>query len=432
MCGIYCYIGNKKAIPILIDGLKHLEYRGYDSSGIAYVTNKINIIKEKGEVKNLEYLIDKNIDTTIGIAHTRWSTHGKSNKINAHPHKQGKITIVHNGIVENYKELKKQLKEYNFKSETDTEVLCALIDKIYKEKKDILKTLNSLKNIVKGSYSLGIIVDDDLNNIYAIKKDSPLILSQNTIGSFITSDIPAILNYSNKYMILDNNEIAHLTKDKITIYNDNLEIINKKIITYEENKDSYSKNNFEHYMLKEIFEQKDIIQNTINSIDINQLPDLNKYKKIHIVGCGSAYNAGLIGKYLIENYCDIEVNVEIASEYKYKNNFYDKNTLVIFISQSGETIDTLECVKKVKQDKIDTLGIVNVVSSSIARETDKVIYTNAGIEISVASTKAYTSQVVLLNILAVYFAEVLESSSAAEIANMKKEILQNIILCFRC
>lgn len=399
MCGIYCFVGKKKALPVLTDGLSSLEYRGYDSAGIAYVTDKVNIIKEKGKLENLEKLLNNDTETFLAIGHTRWATHGEPNSINAHPHKQGKITIVHNGIIENYNELKQELANYNLKSETDTEVLCCLIDKLYNEEKDIIKALSKLKIVVKGSYALGIILDDDLNNLYAIRKNSPLIIATSDIGNFIASDIPAILKYTNKYMLLDNDEIAHLTKDNITIYDENTNIITKNINTFDGNYESSCKNGYEHFMLKEIYEQPEVIKNTINSLDITTLPNLNKYNKIHIVGCGSAYHAGLIGKYLIEKYLNIETNVYIASEYRYNKCFYDKNTLVIFISQSGETADTLACVKKVKNDNIDTLGIVNVVSSSIAREVDNVLYTKAGCEIAVATTKAYTAQVIILTLL---------------------------------
>ena len=400
MCGIYCYIGKKKALPILIAGLSTLEYRGYDSAGIAYVTDKINIVKEKGKLANLEKLLNNSIDTYMGIGHTRWATHGEPNRINAHPHKQGKITIVHNGIIENYKELKNELKDYKLKSETDTEVLCCLIDKLYNETHNMNKVLVKLKNTVKGSYALGIIVDDDLNGIYTIRKNSPLILAKSEIGNFIASDIPAILKYTNKYILLDNDEFAYLTKDDIKIFDADGKPITKSINTFEGDLESSCKCGYEHFMLKEIYEQPEVIKNTINSLDMAKLPDLSKYKKIHIVGCGSAYHAGLIGKYFIEKYLNIEVNVEIASEYRYKKCFYDKNTLVIFISQSGETADTLACVRKANDDGIDTLGIVNVVSSSIAREVDNVIYTKAGCEIAVATTKAYTAQVVILSLLA--------------------------------
>ena len=397
MCGIYCYVGKKKAIPILLEGLSNLEYRGYDSAGIAYVTDKINIIKEKGRLDNLKKILNLDTNTYLGIGHTRWATHGKPNKKNAHPHHQGEVTLVHNGIIENYQELKLLLKDYRFKSETDTEVLCCLIDKLLKENNDILKVLSKLKEIIKGSYALGIILDDDLNNIYGIKKNSPLILAKSNIGNFLASDIPAILKYTNNYILLDDDDIVKLNKDEVIIYDSNLNILDKKVNTFDGDINKISKGNYEHFMLKEIFEQPDVLYKTY--LENQNLPDLKKYNKIHIVGCGSAYHAGLIGKYYIEKYCNIEVNVEVASEYRYKNNFIDKNTLVIFISQSGETADTLACVKKVKE-KCDTLGIINVIDSSIAREVKNVIYTKAGCEIAVATTKAYSCQILVLMMMA--------------------------------
>ncbi len=397
MCGIYCYVGKKKAIPILLEGLSNLEYRGYDSAGIAYVTDKINIIKEKGRLDNLKKILNLDTNTYLGIGHTRWATHGKPNKKNAHPHHQGKVTLVHNGIIENYQELKLLLKDYRFKSETDTEVLCCLIDKLLKENNDILKVLSKLKEIIKGSYALGIILNDDLNNIYGIKKNSPLILAKSNIGNFLASDIPAILKYTNNYILLDDDDIVKLNKDEVIIYDSNLNILDKKVNTFDGDINKISKGNYEHFMLKEIFEQPDVLYKTY--LENQKLPNLKKYNKIHIVGCGSAYHAGLIGKYYIEKYCNIEVNVEVASEYRYKNNFIDKNTLVIFISQSGETADTLACVKKVK-DKCDTLGIINVIDSSIAREVKNVIYTKAGCEIAVATTKAYSCQILILMMMA--------------------------------
>lgn len=397
MCGIYCYVGKKKAIPILLEGLSNLEYRGYDSAGIAYVTDKINIIKEKGRLDNLKKILNLDTNTYLGIGHTRWATHGKPNKKNAHPHHQGKVTLVHNGIIENYQELKLLLKDYRFKSETDTEVLCCLIDKLLKENNDILKVLSKLKEIIKGSYALGIILDDDLNNIYGIKKNSPLILAKSNIGNFLASDIPAILKYTNNYILLDDDDIVKLNKNEVIIYDSNLNILDKKVNNFDGDINKISKGNYEHFMLKEIFEQPDVLYKTY--LENQNLPDLKKYNKIHIVGCGSAYHAGLIGKYYIEKYCNIEVNVEVASEYRYKNNFIDENTLVIFISQSGETADTLACVKKVK-DKCDTLGIINVIDSSIAREVKNVIYTKAGCEIAVATTKAYSCQILVLMMMA--------------------------------
>jgi len=417
MCGIFGFVGRKKALPFLIKGLLDLEYRGYDSAGVAYVTNKVNIVKTKGKIKSLEKLLDYNTKTYLGIGHTRWATHGIANKTNSHPHKQGKITIVHNGIIENYENLKSELTNYKLKSETDTEILCCLIDKLYCEEKNIIKALNKLKDKVTGSYALAIIIDDDLNSIYVTKKDAPIILCKDDIGSFIASDINAF-NDCNKYLLLEDNEIACLTKDDIKIYNSNLEIINKNFKKYDNSYEINSKNNYEHYMLKEIFEQPDAIYNTINSID--NLPNINNYNKIHIVGCGSAYIAGMIGKYFIEKYCNIEVNTYIASEYRYQKCFYDQKTLVIFISQSGETADTLACLKKVKENNIDTLGIINTKSSSIAREVDNVLYTKAGIEIAVATTKAFSSQVITLALLALK-----NNFNANNITNLINKVLNN-------
>ena len=421
MCGIYCYVGKKKAIPILIDGLTSLEYRGYDSAGIAYVTDKINIIKEKGKLTNLIKLVDKNTDTYLGIGHTRWATHGSPNKINAHPHKQGSITLVHNGIIENYQELKKLLTNYSLKSETDTEVLACLIDKLYQENHNIIKVLSKLNELIKGSYALGIILDDDLNSIYAIKKNSPLIIAKSDIGNFLASDIPAILKYTNQYILLNDNEIVHLTKDKITIYDKRLNVLNKDVYTYDGTIEDVSKQNYEHYMLKEIYEQPEVIKNTLLPFlnGDQKLPNIKKYKQIHIVACGSAYHAGLIGKYLIEKYCHIETKVEIASEYRYQDNFIDKKTLVIFISQSGETADTLACLKKVK-DICDTIGIINVFNSSIAREVKEVIYTKAGCEIAVATTKAYSCQVAILSLIAYY------NSKTENILNNFNKLIQDL------
>ena len=418
MCGIYCYVGKKKAIPVLLDGLASLEYRGYDSAGIAYVTDKVNIIKEKGKLTNLIKLVDQNTDTYMGIGHTRWATHGSPNAINAHPHQQGSITLVHNGIIENYQELKKLLTEYQLKSETDTEVLTCLIDKLYQENHNIIKVLSKLNELVKGSYALGIIVSDDLNSIYAIKKNSPLIIAKSEMGNFLASDIPAILKYTNQYILLNDDEIVHLTKDNITIYDNRLNVLNKQVLTYDGNVIDVSKQNYEHYMLKEIYEQPDVIKNTLLPFlqGEQQIPNIKKYKQIHIVACGSAYHAGLIGKYLIEKYCHIETKVEIASEYRYQDNFINKKTLVIFISQSGETADTLACLKKVK-NTCDTLGIINVFNSSIAREVKDVIYTKAGLEIAVATTKAYSCQVAILSLIAYY---------NAKIKNISKE-LNNLI-----
>ncbi len=407
MCGIIGYVGKKKCNPILIDGLSSLEYRGYDSAGIAVVKdNKIEIQKEKGKLINLDKKINKDVESYIGIGHTRWATHGEPSIINSHPHKQGNITIVHNGIIENYQELKKELEDkgYTYNSETDTEVACAYIDYLYKKNNDMLKTLNEITKLFKGSYAFGILNDKELNTIYAIRKDSPLILATSDIGNFIASDIPAILKYTNKYILLDNYDIAKLTEDTIQVYN-NGKKVDKEINTFNFDLGTAMKDGYDHYMLKEINEEDKVISSLLEHYNtkeklLNNLPDLSKFNKIDIVACGSAYHTGLVGKYLIEEYGNTMVNVEIASEYRYKKLFLDENTLVIAVSQSGETADTLACIRIAKEHGCKTLGIVNVVGSSIAREVDDVIYINAGVEIAVATTKAYLLQCFIFSLLA--------------------------------
>ncbi len=422
MCGITGYIGkNKNAISVVISGLEALEYRGYDSAGVAYTeNNKLNIIKEQGKIVNLKKNIDFDIESNLAIGHTRWATHGEPNKINSHPHSQGKFTIVHNGIIENYLELKKELINagYEFKSSTDTEVAASYMDFIYSKNNDILKTLNEVSKVFRGSYAFGIICNDDLNNLYALRKTSPLIIAKGENENYIASDVPAILKYTNKYILLDDFEIAKINSNEIKIYNQDLELIQKEILEFEGTFESSMKCGYEHFMLKEIHEEPTVFENTINAYlddDFKNLPDLSKYDNIHIVACGSAYHTGLIGKYLIEKYAKIPVYVEVASEYRYKHNFYDKKTLVILVSQSGETADTLASLRKVKEDGIDTLSIVNVVGSSIARESKYVIYTKAGCEIAVATTKAYLSQVTIFAIITMYLTN-----------NKSKEILDEI------
>lgn len=406
MCGIIGYIGKDKCIPNIISGLESLEYRGYDSSGIAYMLNdKIKIEKEVGKIENLKKIINMDEESYLGIGHTRWATHGKPCKVNSHPHQSGKVTLVHNGIIENYEELKKKLKDYNYISETDSEVVAALIDYLYKKEKDMIKVLNSLKDYLIGSYALGILIEND-DKLYAIRKNSPLIIGVSENGNFIASDVPAILKYTNKYYLLDNDEYVILEKDKVTIYN-NGKIVKKELLTFEGSMDSAMKNGYDHFMLKEIYEQKEVIIKTIKKyLDINNLNELlnglEDYTGIDIIGCGSSYHVGLASKSLITKYGKIPVNVEIASEYRYTEHFYTKNHLVILISQSGETADSLAVLRQVKDKNIATLAIVNVVGSSIARESDKVIYTKAGPEISVATTKAYSCQFIILSLIAFY------------------------------
>ncbi len=407
MCGIVGYIGKDKCLPKIISGLESLEYRGYDSAGVAYVTKKgIVIKKEQGRIANLKNSLNMDEEGYMGIGHTRWATHGKPCQINSHPHQCGKITIVHNGIIENYDELKKQL-AYDFKSETDSEVVAALIDKLYSEEKDMIKVLTKLKNYLIGSYALGIIVEGD-EKIYAIRKDSPLIIGVSENGNFIASDVPAILEYTKMYYLLLNDEFAVITKDNVDIYDQNGQLCTKSLMTFEGNREAAMKNGYEHYMIKEIFEQPKVVMDTIKEYIVDyehlkkRMNGLEKYNAIDIIGCGSAYHVGLVGKSLISKYAKIPVNVDIASEYRYTEHIYDKNHLIILISQSGETADTLAVLRKAKAEGIDTLAIVNVVGSSIAREADKVLYIKAGPEIAVATTKAYMCQLMILSLIALY------------------------------
>ena len=401
MCGIIGYVGKKRcSIDVIIDGLKHLEYRGYDSAGIAYVKdNNVVIEREVGRISNLESILKK--DTShIGIGHTRWATHGKPTKENAHPHKVGNITLVHNGIIDNFMELKSTLMSegYNFKSDTDTEVAAAYIDSLYKENNDMIKSLSICVNKFLGSYAFGIINELETDVLYALRKDSPLIIGVGENENFIASDVPSILKYTNKYIDIENDEIVKITKDEVTVYDKNCNIVNKEISVFEGDANLVEKNSYETYMLKEIHEEAEVIKKT-SEVELDF--DITKYDEIDIVACGSAYHAGLVGKYMIEKLCDIKVNVCIASEYQYDKHFYRGKTLVIAISQSGETADTKKCVNIANDIGVDTLGIVNVKGSSIARICKHVIYTLAGPEIAVATTKAYLAQITTLILLAV-------------------------------
>lgn len=408
MCGIVGYAGKTNVIKNIMTGLKSLEYRGYDSSGIAYLdkNNNIKIYKKVGQIKNLDQILNYEDEASLGISHTRWATHGGVTDTNAHPHNQGKITLVHNGIIENYEELKRQLEKegYNFKSSTDSEVAAALIDKLYKENKDMLKTLVILKDKLKGSYAFNIINSDIPNKIYGIRKDVPLIVGVSDHGNMFASDIPAILHVTNKYIVLNNNEIVELEQDNVKYYNSEGKEITKEVKEYAGTIDSISKNGYEHFMLKEINEESEVVKNILNlytkNNKIKDIYNIKKYKNIDIVACGSASFAGQIGKYYIEKYANIKTDVYYASEYRYQKNFFTKDTLVILISQSGETADTLAALKLAKENCINTLAIVNRRDSSIAREADSVIYTEAGIEVAVATTKAYLAQVLILLLLA--------------------------------
>ena len=428
MCGIASYAGDKNVIKTIMTGLKSLEYRGYDSSGIAYMKNgKINIIKKEGPIKNLDKILDYDDEANIGISHTRWATHGGATDINAHPHRQGRITLVHNGIIENYNELREGLieKGYVFNTETDTEVAAGIIDDLYNKEGDMLKALNMATYVLKGSYALNIINDDYPDTIFGIRKDSPLIVGTSNEGNILASDIPAIIHATNKYIILNNYDIVVLTKDNIKYYDRDLNEIHKDIKIFNDDSEEISKNGYDHYMLKEINEEGEVVKRILSLYTkdnkVGDIFNIKKYKSIDIVACGSAAFAGYIGKYYIEKYANIRTNVHYASEYRYQKNFFDKDTLVILISQSGETADTLAAMKLANEHDIDTLSIVNRRDSSIARESKYVIYTPAGIEIAVATTKAYLAQVIILILLAI------KNSSMEEEGIRELKLLPNII-----
>jgi len=429
MCGIIGYNGTKKCVPRLIGALEALEYRGYDSAGIAYIENgNVKISKEVGKIKNLKEIVDMNTNSTIGIGHTRWATHGGVTKDNAHPHKIGKITLVHNGIIENYVDIKKAIekKGYKYKSETDTEIAAALLNSLYEENNDMVKTLHEASKIIRGSYAFVVLVDG-LDEIYATRCASPMIVALSDDGNYVASDVPAILAFTNKYMLLDEYDIVKLEKNKITIYNKDLNEVKKEIKVFEGTMDAATKAGYEHFMLKEINEQDKVFKDTINYYFDGTINSLEKsfgfiknFKKIDIVACGSAYHTGVVGKYLIESYANIPVNVEVASEYRYKKCFYDKDTLVILVSQSGETADTLAALRKAKEDGITTMAIVNVLGSSIAREADYTIYIKAGFEIAVATTKAYLAQLAIFSLISLYLGvtnKVISKNEYEEITN---------------
>ena len=403
MCGIIGYIGEKNPVDILINGLKSLEYRGYDSAGIALKEkDEIEIIKSVGKIVNLEEKIkgEKLIPSHLGIAHTRWATHGKPTENNAHPHTAGRVTLVHNGIIENAEELREKLKKegITFYSETDTEVVAALINKYYDN--DPVEAINQALKEVKGSYALGVLFQES-DDLYAVRKDSPLIVGLGKDENFIASDIAAIIDYTNQYYLLEEGEIAHITKAKIEVTKDG-KVVEKEVQTTSMERDAKDKCGYDHYMLKEIMEEPVVLQKTFEPYleHLEKLPDLTDYEEIHIVACGSAMYAGMIGKTLLEEYANTKVEIDVASEYRYKNIIYDRKTLVILISQSGETADTIAAMRKAQEHNVETLAIVNVKTSTIARESDSQIFIEAGPEIAVATTKAYILQVGIMALLA--------------------------------
>ena len=438
MCGIVGYIGKDKALPILINGLKNLEYRGYDSAGVAILSeSKLNIVKNKGRIKNLEEILDYDkISGNIGIAHTRWATHGVPSRENAHPHTDNKhnFAVVHNGIIENYLELKEKLIHlgYTFVSATDTEVIPMLMEYYYEIEKDVFKAFKRTICDLKGSYAILIVSPIMPNSILVAKNNSPLVIGKSDNGIYVASDIPAIISYTKDFYFLEDGESA-LINDDVTFFDKDFKEIQKNYKTIDWEMDATSKNGYEDYMLKEIHEQPKALEESLAGIVLNNKPiqfmnlSLNKdYLKelsnIYIVACGTAMHAGLTGKYAIEKLCRIPVNVVVASEFRYQDPILDKHSLCIFISQSGETADTIAALKLAKSKSAKTITVTNVFESSITREADYTIYTHAGPEIAVASTKAYTSQVGVLASLAIYIKETLNGCSE-ETELLKKELL---------
>ncbi len=422
MCGIVGYIGTKQAAPIILDGLSKLEYRGYDSAGMAIYdgVGKINITKSVGRLKILENITrgGETMPGVCGIGHTRWATHGVPSDTNAHPHfnEAETITVVHNGIIENYLQLRKMLTDrgYHFVSETDTEVLAHLLDYYYKG--NPLEAVTKVLHRVEGSYALGILFADCPDQIFAARKDSPLIVGQNEDGCFIASDVPAILKYTRKVYYVDNQEVVRLRTDHMHFYTVDEEETTKEPVFIDWDASAAEKAGYEHFMLKEMYEQPKTVTDTLlprikdNDIVIEELnmtdEEIRGVRKIHIVACGSAYHAGVTGKYVIEGLARIPVEVDLASEFRYRDPILEEGAMVVVISQSGETADTLAALRESKKRGFQVLGIVNVVGSSIAREADNVMYTWAGPEIAVATTKAYSAQLVALYLLAVKFGRV--------------------------
>ena len=411
MCGIVGYIGNKQAAPILLAGLAKLEYRGYDSAGIAvYDGSEIQTTKAKGRLKVLADMVDGGtaVSGTAGIGHTRWATHGEPSDVNSHPHmsESGRIAVVHNGIIENYMKLKEYLigKGYHFVSETDTEVIAHLADYYYKG--DLLEMVEKIIRKVRGSYALGIISSDNPGELVAVRKDSPLIVGLGQGENFIASDIPAILSYTRDVYLIEDNEIAVIKEDGVKLYNLDREEISKDVFHVDWDVSAAEKGGYEHFMIKEIMEEPQAVMNTVSPVIAQGLLNIDKVPdKISIVACGSAYHVGVVGKYIIEQMTRIPVEVDIASEFRYRDPLITEDTLVVIISQSGETADTLAALRESKRRGAKIFGIVNVVGSSIAREADEVLYTLAGPEIAVATTKAYSTQLTAVYLLALSLAK---------------------------
>jgi len=437
MCGIVGYIGNKSASKVILDGLEKLEYRGYDSAGIAIIQDDhIEIQKKQGRLSVLvDFLKEHPIEGSTGIGHTRWATHGAPSNENSHPHfnKDKTICVVHNGIIENYLDIKKDLtkKGYEFISETDTEVIAHLLDYYYEG--DLFKAIYKMLDVVEGAYALGILHKYHPNELICARKDSPLVIGLGEKENFIASDVPALLKYTKKVNFLENGEIAVITKDSVSVFNENGESVEKKTNEIEWDLEQATKAGYPHFMIKEIYEQPKGIEETLkrrcgkdgffNFDDIHLSGEtLKKINNIYIIACGTAYNAGLQGKFALQKIAKIKSNTDIASEFRYSDPFIDENTLVILLSQSGETLDTLAALREAKAKGAKTMAITNVVGSSVAREADEVIYTLAGPEIAVASTKAYTTQVAVFYMLSLYLAKEKGVISDEDYLNIKDEL----------
>ncbi len=437
MCGIVGYIGDEQAAPILLDGLKKLEYRGYDSAGVAvYNGRSLEVVKAKGRLKVLSGLLDggKKPAGTVGIGHTRWATHGKPSDVNSHPQvsDSGKFAVVHNGIIENYLEIKETLlkKGVSFVSETDTEVIAQMLEYYYRG--DVLDAIIRVLRKVEGSYALGIICADDPERIYAVRKDSPLIVGLGQGENFIASDIPAILSKTRNIYRLKDNEIVELSRQGVRVFNLDKELVPKEPVHIDWDVSAAEKCGYEHFMFKEIMEQPKALRDTISPrirngrivLDKITLTEqqLRQYRRIVIVACGSAYHVGMIGKYVLEKLTRIPVEVDVASEFRYRQPIVDDKVLVLIISQSGETADTLAALREAKRLGARVISIVNVVGSSIANDSDDVIYTWAGPEIAVATTKAYSTQLAVIYLLAIYMADLLGTISPQEYDDYLKEL----------
>ncbi|MCL2223543.1 MAG: glutamine--fructose-6-phosphate transaminase (isomerizing) [Defluviitaleaceae bacterium] len=426
MCGIIGYAGDECAVPIIVDGLKKLEYRGYDSAGIAiFDGGGFNVVKQKGRLAALEEKLENtSLCGNMGIGHTRWATHGEPSDVNSHPHlgSGSKIAVVHNGIIENYKQLKARLERrgITFASQTDSEVVAQLAEYYYKG--DLLDAVIKTANALEGSYALGIMCLEEPDVLIAVKKDNPLIVGVSQNANFIASDVPAILKHTNQVYYLEDKEIAVLTKNGVEFFNTDKEPLTKQIETITWSVDSAEKGGYPHFMLKEIMEQPKVLRDTIQT-EITKLPDISQFNKIVITACGSAYNAGVVSKYVFERLCRFpSIEVDLASEFRYKDACVDEKTLVILVSQSGETADTIAAMREAKSKGAVTLSIVNVVGSTLAKEADYTVYTAAGPEIAVATTKAFSTQLAVLYKLAVKFAVDLQKISQEEAKTLSDEI----------